>query len=271
MDYILQQVEEQKPVFEKTLGEHEISVVSRNDSVVVDDMLAFQQTTLQSSIAQLQKDLQTSQTSLKELVKPTDAPAATTKGIIKTGIKYGVAGFIGGIFLMILIYAVRILMKGKILTDDELNVAYGLRNIMTYPAGTGRKEYRSAIDRLVNRLVNDGPDISMSAANDVTIAKVESMSAPSGIHKVMLAGTVGETRLESFAKTLTKRAEAIGSTVTFEAAPDLDTNAAAVRRLLTTDACIAVEEVGETSYRDAAEIIEILLASGKPVLGTVYL
>ena len=84
MDYILQQVEEQKPVFEKTLGEHEISVVSRNDSVVVDDMLAFQQTTLQSSIAQLQKDLQTSQTSLKELVKPTDAPAATTKGIIKT-------------------------------------------------------------------------------------------------------------------------------------------------------------------------------------------
>ena len=182
-------------------------------------MLAFQQTTLQSSIAQLQKDLQTSQTSLKELVKPTDAPAATTKGIIKTGIKYGIAGFIGGIFLMILIYAVRILMKGKILTDDELNVAYGLRNIMTYPAGTGRKEYRSAIDRLVNRLVNDGPDISMSAANDVTIAKVESMSAPSGIHKVMLAGTVGETRLESFAKTLTKRAEAIGSTVTFEAAP----------------------------------------------------
>ena len=271
MDYILQQVEEQKPVFEKTLGEHEISVVSRNDSVVVDDMLAFQQTTLQSSIAQLQKDLQTSQTSLKELVKPTDAPAATTKGIIKTGIKYGIAGFIGGIFLMILIYAVRILMKGKILTDDELNVAYGLRNIMTYPAGTGRKEYRSAIDRLVNRLVNDGPDISMSAANDVTIAKVESMSAPSGIHKVMLAGTVGETRQESFAKTLNNRAEAIGSTVTFEAAPDLDTNAAAVRRLLTTDACIAVEEVGETSYRDAAEIIEILLASGKPVLGTVYL
>ena len=271
MDYILSQIEENKDAFHDTLGEYELNVVSRNEETAVDTLLLQQQTELQNSIATLQKNLQTSQTSLKELIKPSEATGASMKTIIKHGIKYGVVGMAGGIFLMILLYAIRILMKGKILTDDELNVAYGLRNIMTYPAGAGRKESRSPIDRLVNRLVNDAPDMTISAANDVMIAKVENLSLASDIRKILLVGTVGETRLESFANTLNKRAGNVDSEITFEASSDLDTNAAAVRRLRSADACVVVEEVGETSYRDAAEVIELLLASGKPVLGTVYL
>ena len=159
---------------------------------------------------------------------------------------------------------------------DVDNGGYAIRNlpvpnIMTYPAGAGRKESRSPIDRLVNRLVNDAPDMTISAANDVMIAKVENLSLASDIRKILLVGTVGETRLESFANTLNKRAGNVDSEITFEASSDLDTNAAAVRRLRSADACVVVEEVGETSYRDAAEVIELLLASGKPVLGTVYL
>ena len=271
MDHILEEIDKSKETFTKTLGEFDLTVISRNEEVVVDTVLLQQQTDLQNSITTLQKNLQSSQTALKELVKPSEATGASTKTIIKHGIKYGVVGMGGGIFLMILFYAVRILLKGKILTDDELNVAYGLRNIMTFPAGVSRKESRSAIDRLVENLVSDAPDMTSSAASDVLIAKVENLAAGSGISKVLLVGTVGGTRLESFAKNLNRRAEKEESPVTFEASSDLDKNADAVRRLRTADACIVVEEVGETAYRDAAEIIELLLASGKPILGTVYL
>ena len=172
---------------------------------------------------------------------------------------------------MMLLHAVRILLRGRILTDDELNVSYGLRNIMTFPAGAGRREPRSIIDRAVEKLVSDAPDMSVPAACDVMIAKVENLSVGDDFRTVLLVGTVGETRLESFANKLTKRAGSTGSTVTFEASADLDRDAAAVRRLRTADACIVVEEVGETVYRDAAELIELVMASGKPLLGTVYL
>ena len=87
----------------------------------------------------------------------------------------------------------------------------------------------------------------------------------------MLTGTVGETRLDSYANTLNKRAELAKSPVSFEPCADLDKDAAAVRRLRQADGCIVVEEVGETVYRDAAEVIELLIATGKPILGTVYL
>lgn len=271
MDYILEQIEENKDAFRSALGEYEISLVSRNEETVVDTALLQQQTELQNSIATMQKNLQTSQTALKELIKPTEATGASKKQILKHGIKYGVVGMMGGIFLMILLHAIRILMKGRILTDDELNVAYGLRNILTMPAGAVRKEPRSFIDRFVEKLVNDAPDMSSAAANDVLIAKVENLSFADEIHKVLLVGTVGETRLESFANRLTKRAKESDSPLIFEASADLDKDAAAVRRLRTADACIVVEEVGETVYRDAAEVIELLLATGKPVLGTVYL
>ena len=271
MDYILQQIEEKKGAFRDTLGEYELNVVSRNEETVVDTVLLQQQTDLQNTIATMQKNLQTSQTALKELIKPTEATGASMKQILKHGIKYGVVGMAGGIFLMILLHAIRILMKGRILTDDELNVAYGLRNIITLPAGASRREPRSFIDRFVEKLVSDAPDMSSAAANDVLIAKVENLSADDEIRKVLLVGTVGGTRLESFANRLSKRAKESGSPITFEASADIDKDAEAVRRLRTADACIVVEEVGETAYRDAAEVIELLLASGKPVLGTVYL
>ena len=270
MDYILQQIEEKKGAFRDTLGEYELNVVSRNEETVVDAVLQ-QQTDLQNTIATMQRNLQTSQTALKELIKPTEATGASMKQILKHGIKYGVVGMAGGIFLMILLHAIRILMKGRILTDDELNVAYGLRNIITLPAGASRREPRSFIDRFVEKLVSDAPDMSSAAANDVLIAKVENLSAADEIRKVLLVGTVGGTRLESFANRLSKRAKESGSPITFEASADIDKDAEAVRRLRTADACIVVEEVGETAYRDAAEVIELLLASGKPVLGTVYL
>ena len=271
MDYILQQIEEKKGAFRDTLGEYELNVVSRNEETVVDTVLLQQQTDLQNTIATMQKNLQTSQTALKELIKPTEATGASMKQILKHGIKYGVVGMAGGIFLMILLHVIRILMKGRILTDDELNVAYGLRNIITLPAGASRREPRSFIDRFVEKLVSDAPDMSSAAANDVLIAKVENLSAADEIRKVLLVGTVGGTRLESFANRLSKRAKESGSPITFEASADIDKDAEAVRRLRTADACIVVEEVGETAYRDAAEVIELLLASGKPVLGTVYL
>ncbi len=271
MDYILQQIEEKKGAFRDTLGEYELNVVSRNEETVVYTVLLQQQTDLQNTIATMQKNLQTSQTALKELIKPTEATGASMKQILKHGIKYSVVGMAGGIFLMILLHAIRILMKGRILTDDELNVAYGLRNIITLPAGASRREPRSFIDRFVEKLVSDAPDMSSAAANDVLIAKVENLSAADEIRKVLLVGTVGGTRLESFANRLSKRAKESGSPITFEASADIDKDAEAVRRLRTADACIVVEEVGETAYRDAAEVIELLLASGKPVLGTVYL
>lgn len=271
MDYILQQIEEKKGAFRDTLGEYELNVVSRNEETVVDTVLLQQQTDLQNTIATMQKNLQTSQTALKELIKPTEATGASMKQILKHGIKYSVVGMAGGIFLMILLHAIRILMKGRILTDDELNVAYGLRNIITLPVGASRREPRSFIDRFVEKLVSDAPDMSSAAANDVLIAKVENLSAADEIRKVLLVGTVGGTRLESFANRLSKRAKESGSPITFEASADIDKDAEAVRRLRTADACIVVEEVGETAYRDAAEVIELLLASGKPVLGTVYL
>ena len=271
MDYILQQIEEKKGAFRDTLGEYELNVVSRNEETVVDTVLLQQQTDLQNTIATMQKNLQTSQTALKELIKPTEATGASMKQILKHGIKYSVVGMAGGIFLMILLHAIRILMKGRILTDDELNVAYGLRNIITLPAGASRREPRSFIDRFVEKLVSDAPDMSSAAANDVLIAKVENLSAADEIRKVLLVGTVGGTRLESFANRLSKRAKESGSPITFEASAEIDKDAEAVRRLRTADACIVVEEVGETAYRDAAEVIELLLASGKPVLGTVYL
>ena len=253
MDYILKQVGDNADTFRGTLGEYEISVVSRSEENLVDTLLLQQQTELQNSIATLQKNLQTSQTSLKELIKPSEATGASTKTIIKHGIKYGVAGMVGGIF------------------DDEINLVYGLRNILTFPAGINRRERRSAIDRLVERLINNTPDMTTSAAGDVLLARVETMAASGNMRNILLTGTVGETRLRSLTGNLEKRAEKEKSSVSFDFASDLGKKAEDVRRLRSADAVIVVEEVGESAYREVAQVVDLIEASGKPILGTVYL
>lgn len=271
LDHIIEEIDKNRDAFRGTLGEYEISVVSRSEENQVDTVLLQQQTDLQNSIATLQKNLQTSQTSLKELIKPSEATGASTKTIIKHGIKYGVVGMAGGIFLMVLLFAIRILMNGRILTDDEINVTYGLRNLMTFPAGAGGREPSSAIDRLVERLVSDAPDMTIAEASDVLLARVENLTAASGWSNIVLAGSLRESLLHSFAEMLQKRAGESGSALTFAVASELDRNASSIRRLRDADACILVEEIGETVYRDAAEEVELVQASGKPILGTVYL
>ena len=272
MDHILEELDKNKAAFSAALGEYEITPSNRSEETVVDTLLLQQQTELQNSIATLQRNLQTSQTSLKELIKPTEATGASTKTIIKHGIKYAVVGMAGGIFLMILLYAVRILLTGKILTDDEISRAYGVRNLVTFPAGKGRKESRFPVDRLVESLIKDAPDINLTEACDVLIAMTEAFTGASGQRrKVLVAGTPGETRLLSFTATLNKRAQAAGSPVSFEAAAAIDRNADAVRRLRTVDSCIFVGEIGVSTFREAAMQTELILASGTPLIGTVYL
>lgn len=275
MDHILKELEANRDNFAKSLGNYEISVVGRSEETAVDTVLLQQQTELQNSIVTLQKNLQTSQTSLKELVRPTEATGASTKTIIKHGIKYGLAGLIGGFFLLGLFYAISILMGGKILSDDEISFAYGIGNLMTFPApaGSSRRSKKKGLlpDRILEGMTNDRPDMSVADACDVLIARVEGFLSDSDKGRVILTGSVGETRLSSFAATLNRHAKKEGSALSFEAAPDLGRNAQAVRQLRAADACIIVEEIGESLYLSAAQQVELLLASGKPVLGTVYL
>ena len=68
MDLIIKSLEDNRAEFTKSLGRYELNMVSRSDEVAVDTALLQQQTELQNSIATLQKNLQTSQTALKELI-----------------------------------------------------------------------------------------------------------------------------------------------------------------------------------------------------------
>ena len=193
------------------------------------------------------------------------------KTILKNGIKYGIVGMAGGIFLMVLFWAVRILLSGKILTDDEINVGYGLRNLMTFSAGAAGRRKRFPVDRLVDKIVSGAPNMPFVSACDVLIARVEALTDPGESCHVILVSSLGGNRIDNLARTLSSRAQEAGINVTFEASKDLEKNASAIRALRNANACVVVERVGESVYRTAAEEVELLLASGKEILGTVYL
>ena len=271
MDHILEEIDKNRDAFKSTLGEYDLELVSRSEETAVDTALLQQQTELQNSIATLQKNLQTSQTSLKELIKPTEATGASMKTILKNGIKYGIVGMAGGIFLMVLFWAVRILLSGKILTDDEINVGYGLRNLMTFSAGATGRRKRFPVDRLVDKIISGAPSMPFVSACDVLIARVEALTDPGESCNVILVSSLGGNRIDNLARTMSSRAREAGVNVTFEASKDLEKNASAIRALRNANACVVVERVGESVYRTSAEEVELLLASGKEILGTVYL
>ena len=119
--------------------------------------------------------------------------------------------------------------------------------------------------------MNDAPDMSVSAAYDVLAARVENYAVPANVSSVIVAGTIEPTRLSSFTNTLNKHAKKENSPVSYEASSNLTEDASAIRRLRQADACIVVEEIGASSFRDVSEEVEMILSSGKPILGTVYL
>lgn len=235
--------------FAKAFGDYKMEVFNKSTEYAMDSDVITYQDKQNEALSKLQTEAYTAQNQSTQLVKPTSVQQYSKKYMLKSGIKMGVIGLIGGCILAVAAVMFLMIQKGVIFAAEEIDGEYGLRKLADFSAG-GNREAGNTIDYILARLENcvgDGKDM-----------------------KVGVTGLAGQARLDSLAGDLNKAAGASKNPLRFVCLPDIIGDAASLRNLREVDGVILVEEIGKSEFMKVRQEIALIADSDREILGTVY-
>ena len=118
MQYILSGVDEAKEKIESTIGVHTVSIVDESVGSKVDLELADAQKTESTRLVDLNTSLEEKQDTLDQLEEPKKVMDSASAAI-KSGIKYGVIGFVAGGFLVAFVVCMLFVMSDGMYAAKE--------------------------------------------------------------------------------------------------------------------------------------------------------
>lgn len=229
-------------------GDFDIEVFGQGTLTVVEPELQLIKLNNSDALTKLQTALRTSQNQLTQLVKPTSVPQYSKKYMLKNGIKLGIVGFVGGVFLAVIALICLILYRGAILSSDEIDGEYGLKTLADL------SEEKSDDESVLNYM----------------IARVENGIAGKDCAEIGIVGTIPAARLDALTGKLNELAEKTSESFRFISVPNLEKDAASYRKLNKLGTVILAEEVGKSDYNAVRREVALIADSGCELLGTVY-
>ena len=164
LDYVISRLQQSEPTLSKDLPKHSFTVINKTVRDRVDNSLTTSinqeksnaSTTVLNSIyvdstktiTALEARIEEIDSALETLEKeePLRVEIAESTGIIK----YALIGMFGGIVLTVFLFAVPLLLGGKVLDKDELGRSFGLSLLAAFPH---RKKKGFYLDRLADHML----------------------------------------------------------------------------------------------------------------------
>ncbi len=121
MDYVKEQINNQKDTITAEIGEHELRMINETSAITMDQDLQYKLTGYNNTIVTLEENLAEVQESLNNLEEP-EAPSS----VLVSTVKYALIGFIIGVLLSALFIGIVFVNKYLCSGEDELTEQYGI-------------------------------------------------------------------------------------------------------------------------------------------------
>lgn len=238
---------------------HELQVGAVTTSVIADRKMFSWLNSRINEINTLQNNLSKTEDAAQKLTRP-EAPAGLfRRDIYKSLLKYGMAGLVGGAVLMALFIALALVTGGRLLSAEDMNRTFGLRNIAVLP----KNMRRAALDRFIARRDREqGRFASEEMRLQAAAENLRQFTA--GMHKVLLTGSLSERMLEEVAEKLNIET----SDVMIKICPQED---AAIFRaaLRDADGVVVAEQKGLSRIVEMESYIALIRDWEKPIAGSI--
>ena len=273
LDELLSHLSEIHDTVSATIGEHSLQTVSRtSDCIISNELLNYQQSNVDSLVS-LQSQIQTLQdtreqieenhtTAEKEWEKVSEPVLQSTK-ISSVAVKFGLVGFVLGVFLAALFFAFRFLLERNVYSAKELHAICRL-SILGVLASEKSKQAKR-LDAFLNRM-EKRPTGQKDAEMLCLTAETISNRAPEA-EKILVTGDLPAAQLTALAAAL-QATEALRQK-TVVAAESILCSAATVPQVASSDVIILAADCTCSFYdaiKDQNDQIEHL---GKSVLGCI--
>lgn len=256
LDLIAAEVETLSQQISAGVADHEINVVVCSVSSCVDtNISALQKTELENQSAQLAL-LATTQKQLEALKEPGEN-ILTMKSVVKSGVKYAVAGAVIGAFLVVAVACFSFILGDKLYSGDELKAHFNI-TVLASILPEGRK-FRG-LDAWLNRA--EGRGVGGESEYDLAAANIRNYAGSA--RKILVTSTAGAAA----SKALT---DALGEKTGLElvSCGSLLQDPAALVNLAACDAVVLVEKCRVSHYASIGDALERISDAGKPLLGCV--
>lgn len=182
------------------------------------------------------------------------------KGLGEYGyVKYGVIGFIGGMFVMVFIYGIGYVCSDKIRGERELRERYGYYLLGTIP------KKRQGINRFLEKLEGVSEQVTEEEAYWIISTNIVNLAEAGST--ILVTGTVDETKLKVFTEIISSQVE----DVSLVSGANMNATASTLEALAMCDMVILVEERDKSLRVKVQKEQESIAALNKMVLGYVVM
>lgn len=259
LDYFVNRLETVCQPIAQEVGTHTLVPVIDNAYSRTDNNLSAKQDEINQQVEEWQTALKEQREKLNQLEEEEEpiAPGNHVK-------KFAAIGFILGALLLVVIYAVKYVLGGKLHAGWELSEKYSLPVLGEYAHSRARRSGKG-LDKLFEKweLKHAVTDTAVVSSGIAALL----MDRCAG-KKVLLTGTVSEKAIDGLCADLNKRLEGI---CTVTAQGGLPTNNDAIAAVKGMDEVILVEEKYASRNDDIQRAAELLLLSEAKVNGCIVL
>lgn len=241
LEYVVGQTDALYEPASAAFGRFDIQSDDIKVTETIDNTLQNTINTKANEIKNLEASIKQIKQSLEKLNKP-DAPAITDRSsMIKDAVIFGAKAFAAGVGGMIILMALIIIGRRKVLSADELNSTYNLKEVAIFNKDTADlpDKYNVAAENIIS-FSGDAKNILLvgDAPNKVTC---DLMSE--------LQGRMKDKNLDRVVR--------------------IDENAESLQKLKNSDAVVFVEKVGRSGYKLMDKNFDYAVNWGKKIIGSV--
>ncbi len=269
---VLKYVLEQLPDAQKEVSAvipHTVSQVFQSSGYRVDNNLNDNLYTEYDLLKNLKDDLETLTSDGAAVTKPEMPASISTRDLLKQAGKYTVAGFVGGAVVIYILIALYLVFHHRVLSADELNRTYQLKNLVTV-----QTTEKKGLDRKLRSKITVDTDSESEAWKIAALNLASAVDAGESLKQIVVCGDLPAEKLQKIAAQLE---EAFGKEmsgagcchfVTFRRIYGIPE---ALEKLKDADGVVLAEQVEYSDYREISRDVIAIESCGKKVFGSLTL
>ena len=220
------------------------------------------------AVLELQNQLIDCNDQLSKLKEPAKPSGTSRAMVLKSGMKFGILGFIVGAFLMAYYYVLQYLVSGKLMASEEIQDDYEVSVLADYKAPLSR--HRNSIDKLINRVCGISEKrLCLEEVYTLAVANVLARIEMTTNEKILLVGNASAESFDCTASEMVEKLNGVGIDVI--AAGNINENGDAIQKLQDAEKIVLIEQAGISRRIDIKKELQTLQDLKKEILGAVVL
>lgn len=263
------------------IGEHELVMVDRYSSVVIDNNLATEQSKLETSIKTLRANLAAvvAEFSSNQLAVwnmesnmaegEEEEPQPIVVPVPTVSVKYILLGAFVGIFLSCIWIVCRCLLNARLQNVGELQQMYGVRSFGNLADAVPKKRILGCVDRWLSSL-REKEQWTAEERRELVVTNMKVTCKKEQIERIFLTSVIHMTEADKTQiSLLIEELQKFG--IKAEFGECITSNAESVEQMSEYGQVVLVEKVGVSKYEAVGKEIGLCCDQGVNVLGAVVL